>query len=70
MLSRRAAGISDISHMGMVSVRGERAGEFLESMTVGDITGLKEGHMVRTLIMNETGGIKDQCLVTREAEED
>lgn len=50
--------------MGQIKWHGKDAAKFIEKMVVGDIAGLKEGEARLSLIMNETGGIVDDTVIT------
>lgn len=63
---RESAGITDLSHMGQVRVQGELACDFLESLTVANLRDMHIKECKLTLIMNEHGGIKDDCIITKE----
>lgn len=56
--------------MGQLKVKGPKALEFLELATVCDVKQLKPGFSALTLITNEQGGIKDDCILTKVAEEE
>jgi aminomethyltransferase len=56
---RNAAGIFDISHMGEVTVSGEGAEAFLNSVLTNDIRKLAPGEGQYTLMCNERGGVID-----------
>jgi aminomethyltransferase len=58
------AGLFDVSHMGQIKWYGKDAVQFLESMVVGDIAGLKEGEARLSLIMNEKGTIVDDTVIS------
>lgn len=66
---RASCGIFDVSHMGQVHFRGANAGAFLEHMTVVDTEALKLGKGGLSLLMNENGGIDDDCIITKVAED-
>ncbi len=63
---RENAGIFDVSHMGQVQIYGKDALAFLERMTVADVSALEKGKATLSLLMNEKGGIKDDCIITRD----
>ena len=67
---RNAVGIFDVSHMGRVIVRGVDSCKFLDAVTTNDVSWLRvsDGHY--SLFCNEQGGIKDDLLVFRVAEEE
>jgi len=62
--TRASAGLFDVSHMGQVRITGDNAAAALESLVVGDLTGLAPGEMRYTLFTNEAGGILDDLMVT------
>jgi aminomethyltransferase len=66
---RHQAGLFDVSHMGQVRIKGKDALSFLEFMTVADLQALKKGKATLSLLMNEQGGIMDDCIITK-VEED
>ncbi len=52
--------------MGQVKVFGKDAASFLERMTVADTQALPKGKATLSLLMNSEGGIKDDCIITRD----
>jgi glycine cleavage system T protein len=66
-LVRRGAGLFDISHMGRFSVRGNRAGEFLDLILSADIAGMEDFQSRYALLCREDGGILDDVFVYRHA---
>ena len=67
---RQSVGLFDVSHMGQVRVKGRDAARFLERVTVVDTQNLAPGQASLSLIMLESGGIKDDCIVTKVADDD
>jgi len=65
LFTRKSCGIFDVSHMGQVHFRGKDAARFLERITVVDTQALKPGQASLSLLMNEMGGIKDDCIITK-----
>ena len=65
---RERASIFDVSHMLQTKVHGEDRFAFMESLTVGDIAGLKTNQGTLTLYTNERGGIQDDLIVTNARE--
>ncbi len=68
---RSAAGFFDVSHMGQARLAGpdfESAAAALERLAPGDILGLKPGRLRYTQLLNESGGIIDDLMVTRDAD--
>jgi len=67
---RNRAGIFDVSHMGEILVRGERAPEVVQALTVNDVAKLKPGNAQYTVMCREDGGIVDDLLVYCLSEEE
>jgi aminomethyltransferase len=63
--TRAKAGLFDVSHMGQIALRGERAAAALEELVPGDLQALAPGSMRYTLLLNELGGITDDLMTTR-----
>ncbi|MCA8929779.1 MAG: glycine cleavage system aminomethyltransferase GcvT [Alphaproteobacteria bacterium] len=66
--TRAAAGLFDVSHMGQASLSGPGAADFLESLCPGDIAGLEAGRMRYSVLLNAEGGILDDLMVLRLAD--
>ena len=66
---RRAAGIFDVSHMGEFIVRGAKALDLIQSLTTNDASKLKIGEAQYSCFPNGKGGIVDDLLVYRLAED-
>jgi aminomethyltransferase len=66
---REAAGLFDLSHMGEVWVSGPDAGTFLNTALVGNLAVIAVGKAKYSLIVNEQGGIIDDLIVYRIADE-
>lgn len=70
--TRAAAGLFDVSHMGQVRLTRADGGdpaEALEALVPGDIAGLAVGQMRYTQFTNQAGGILDDLMVTRRADD-
>ena len=65
LFTRKSCGIFDVSHMGQVHFRGKDAAKFLERVTVVDTQALRPGQASLSLLMNEMGGVKDDCIITK-----
>ncbi len=63
--TRNKAGVFDVSHMGQLTLSGDGADHFLESLVPVDIVELPVGKQRYALFTNETGGILDDLMVTR-----
>ena len=79
--TRTQAGLFDVSHMGpcfLTLASGIRHGAgaheeiaaLIETLVPSDIKGLKPGQARLTVLLNETGGILDDLIITRPYEED
>lgn len=66
---RTHVGIFDISHMGRTHVVGAGATALLQSLTSNDVAALKPSQAQYSLLTNPQGGIIDDIIVYREAEE-
>lgn len=64
---RSACGVFDISHLAKLSVVGNGALQWLESMLSNNIGACQDGHAQRTLMLNEKGGIIDKITLMRES---
>ena len=67
--TRAAAGLFDVSHMGQVRVTGPNLQVGLERALPIDFDDWPRGRQRYTLLLNERGGIEDDLMVTRLAEE-
>ena len=63
--TREKAGLFDVSHMGQAFLSGDDPARALEGLTPADLSGLPEGMQRYGLLLNETGGIKDDFMTTR-----
>jgi len=66
---RTAAGVFDVSHMGRLYLSGPKAGEFLDWVLTGSATTLRVGRARYCLICNENGGVIDDTIFYRLAED-
>ena len=62
---RQAAGLFDVSHMGVYQVEGEGAAAFLDSVVGNDIAGLSSGASLYTHLMTPDGAVLDDLMVYR-----
>ena len=58
-----SGGVFDVSHMGEFDVRGPQALEFLQTITVNDVSALLPGRAQYSCLPNERGGIIDDLIV-------
>jgi aminomethyltransferase len=68
--TRAAAGLFDVSHMGQGWLVGVGADAALESLVPGELKELKPGRVRYTLLLDDSGGILDDLMVTRPADRD
>lgn len=62
--TRAHAGLFDVSHMGQLTLAGEGAAPWLETLCPGDFLGLRPGRMRYSLLLADDGGILDDLMVT------
>ena len=67
---RERVGIFDVSHLGKVSVKGEGALEFLNSIFTNDLNRIEDGQAQYTLHCNSAGGVIDDLIVYRNSATD
>lgn len=67
---RTAAGLFDLSHMGELHVDGPGAGAALDTALVGNLSALAVGRARYTMIVAEDGGILDDLIVYRLADQE
>ncbi|MEK7728136.1 MAG: glycine cleavage system aminomethyltransferase GcvT, partial [candidate division KSB1 bacterium] len=67
---RKAVGIFDVSHMGEFEFRGPSAREFLQRMTINDVSKLEIGQAQYSALCYPEGGIVDDIIVLLERQED
>ncbi|HUZ14531.1 MAG TPA: glycine cleavage system aminomethyltransferase GcvT [Caulobacteraceae bacterium] len=79
--TRAHAGLFDVSHMGPAILRlKRRSGDadadhaavaaLVEPLVCGDLQGLKRGQLRYTLLLNDEGGVQDDLMIGRPAEDD
>ncbi len=61
--TRTSAGLFDVSHMGEVTVTGDGAFDFVQSVTTNDVSKLSPGKAQYSLLLNEHGGMIDDIIV-------
>ncbi len=69
LATREKAGLFDVSHMGEIHVDGADAIPFVNSITTNDVTKLVNGQAHYSALTNERGGVIDDLLVYRFAED-
>lgn len=69
LATRTRAGLFDVSHMGEIWVEGPDAVAFVNRITTNDVTKLVDGQAHYSALPNDNGGIVDDLLVYRFAED-
>jgi aminomethyltransferase len=67
---RERVGIFDVSHLGKVSVKGNGALQFLNSVFTNDLDRITDGQAQYTLHCNSSGGVIDDLIVYRNSPTD
>jgi len=67
---RTTVGVFDVSHMGEIFVRGDRALDFVNNITINDAALLTDGRVQYSAMCYEDGGIVDDLLVYRISEKE
>jgi aminomethyltransferase len=67
--TRTAAGLFDVSHMGRLRFAGAGGGSFLEQLLTRRVADMAVGQVRYSLVTNEAGGILDDVLVYRLADQ-
>ncbi len=62
---RNGAGVFDVSHMGEIWIKGEKALDLLQLITTNDVSKLYDGKVQYSCMPNGRGGIVDDILVYR-----
>jgi aminomethyltransferase len=62
---RNAAGVFDVSHMGEFLVQGKKALDFLQYITINDVSSLEDGQAQYSAMCYPDGGIVDDLLIYR-----
>ena len=62
---RSSVGLFDVSHMGILTAEGARAGELLGRRTTANVPALSPGQVRYTFLLESTGHIVDDLLVSR-----
>ena len=65
---RTTVGLFDLSHMGEFDICGPGANELVQKLSTNDVGRLTDGRALYTLLCNETGGIVDDILIYRYAD--
>lgn len=65
LATRNAAGLFDVSHMGVYQVEGPQAAAFLDSVVTNDVSALAVGESHYTQFLDPDGGVIDDTMVYR-----
>ena len=60
---RQDCGLFDISHMGVISLRGDAVKDALQALVPTDLYRIGPGEACYTVLLNERGGVRDDLLV-------
>ncbi len=66
---REHAGLFDVSHMGQLLLSGEGVAEALEALLPADVKGLGIDRMRYSLLLAQNGGVLDDLMLTRRADD-
>lgn len=66
--TREHAGLFDVSHMGQLLISGPDVESELEKLLPADVKGIGVDKMRYSLLLNESGGILDDLMLTRQAD--
>lgn len=66
---RTTVGLFDLSHMGELEVCGHGSNALVQKLSTNDVGRLTDGRALYTLFCNETGGIVDDLLIYRHADD-
>lgn len=67
--TREGAGLFDVSHMGQAYLEAPGVASLIEGLVPGDIVGLAPGQIRYSLLMADDGGILDDLMITRPADD-
>ncbi len=67
---RENAGIFDVSHMGQISIKGKGSQDLLEKLTPSSLGRLGINRIKYSVFTNENGGIIDDLMITKTAEDE
>ena len=67
---RERVGIFDVSHLGKISVKGQGAKDFVNTMVTNDLNRISSGQAQYNLFCNDAGGVIDDLIVYEFAPDD
>ena len=62
---RNDCGVFDISHMGVLRLRGQAVKDRMQRLVPTDLFRIGPGETCYTVLLNENGGIRDDLMITR-----
>ncbi len=62
---RQRAGLFDVSHMGIIDVEGTQSLQYLQYLTVNDVSRLEPFQSQYTMMLDEKGRVLDDMIITR-----
>ena len=65
---RRHAGIFDVSHMGVVDLKGPDSDRYLRKLVANNVDRLTQGKALYTCMLNEQGGVLDDLIIYKVAD--
>lgn len=66
---RQAVGMFDVSHMGIVDLKGKEANAYLRYLLANNIDRIAQGKALYTCMLNENGGVIDDLIVYKIADD-
>ena len=69
LATRQAAGLFDVSHMGVYQAEGPQARAFLDGVVTNDVAALNVGESLYTQFLDATGGVIDDTMIYRRGEQ-
>jgi aminomethyltransferase len=67
---RTRVGIFDVSHLGKISIKGNGAKDFINSVFTNDLNKISNGEAQYNLLCNDKGGVIDDIIAYRNSEDD
>lgn len=67
--TRQAAGLFDVSHMGVYQAEGDRAQAFMDCLVGNDVSGLEVGQSLYTHLLDPSGAVLDDAMIYRRGEQ-
>ncbi|MBU4486262.1 MAG: glycine cleavage system aminomethyltransferase GcvT [Candidatus Delongbacteria bacterium] len=61
--TRKAVGIFDICHMGEFDIIGKESKEMMSGLLTNDVIGMEDGQASYNFMLNEKGGVIDDCII-------